>query len=146
MNSSVNPAGGTSFASKPSCVPMKIHSWPRAFNSLATAKSGTTWPPVPPPAITMVAIRVHSRPFAANISFRVLADTQQHSQTHQRTHQRTTAGADHGKRNSFRRPHVQHDAHIDQSLNDDGRRQTERKVTSEVILRLPGNLESAPQN
>src|ERR1700733_4380634 len=140
INSSGKPDGGTSLASKPLRVPMKTDGCPSASSSRATASSGITCPPVPPPAITMVAIA-----FASSVS-RVLADAQQHPQTNQRAHQRTAARADHRKRNALGGPHAEHHAHVDESLNDDRRRHAQREVAPEIVVRHPIQLEAAPQN
>src|ERR1700733_15076134 len=146
MNSSGKPAGGTSLASNPLRVPMNTDWCPSACSSRATASSGITCPPVPPPAITMVAIAFPCLILLRYSITRVLAHAQQHPQADQRAHQRTAARADHRKRNALGGSHAQHDAHVDQGLNHNRRSDAQREIAPEIVIRHPIQLTPAPQN
>src|SRR5436190_17834511 len=58
---SAYPAAGTSRASIRSAVPANATDAPLAVSSAATASDGTTWPAVPPAAISTVVRRSGSR-------------------------------------------------------------------------------------
>src|SRR5581483_1445316 len=79
-------------------------------------------------------------------SGRVLADTQQHAHQEQCAEQRTSSGTDEGKRNSFVGHNSQHNAHVNERLDDHRNRDTESEIAPELIVRSHISAEPAPQD
>src|SRR2546426_11274798 len=52
------PASGARRASRPKRLPIHAHATPRARSAAATASPGEVWPPVPPPAMTIMSTAV----------------------------------------------------------------------------------------
>src|SRR6266581_1522693 len=52
------PASGARRASRPERLPIHAHATPRARSAAATASPGEVWPPVPPPAMTIMSTAV----------------------------------------------------------------------------------------
>src|SRR6202021_1750167 len=136
ISSSGNPASGTSRVSNPRSVPTNRTSAPCASrNSRAIASAGITCPPVPPPAIS--TLKLDRSPTLIDLT----RDIQQHAHTRQRNKKRSTARRDKRQRNSLRRQQRQHHAHVEESLDQNRRRNTKRQKPRKRI----GRKECRPQ-
>src|ERR1019366_1221697 len=64
----------------------------------------------------------------------------------QRHKKRTAAKADHGQRNAFGRHHAEHDADVEEGLDDQHGGDSERQVTAEFIGDQHSGADAAPEN
>src|ERR1019366_1113352 len=141
--SSRNPAAGTSRLSTPRSVPTNRTSLPMRRSSPATAIAGITCPPVPPPAMTN---KCEAATLALLTSTRVLGDVEQNSQRGQRDEQGTPAEADHRQRDSLRRDHPQHHAHVEKRLDHQHRRDAQCEVTAKLVGDQNCRTDASPQD
>src|SRR6202046_81373 len=140
INSSGNPASGTSLVSSPRAVPTNRTSAPCASrSSRAIASAGMTCPPVPPPAIrtrncVWLSIPYSLLPTPCS-SIDLARDIQQHTHAGQRNKKRSSARRDERQRNSLGRQQRQHHAHVEESLNQNRRRNPKRKEPRKRVRR-----------
>src|SRR6266851_3074935 len=115
INSSENPASGTSLVSNPRAVPTNHTPAPYASrSSRAIASAGITCPPLPPPAI-----RTRNSTGSLTASIDLTRHIQQHAHAGQRQKNRRPTRRDERQRNPLRRQQRQHHAHIEEGLNQD---------------------------
>src|SRR3954447_19873151 len=130
---SSKPASGTSLPSMPRSVPTKTGWWPRFSSSRATAIAGITCPPVPPPAMM-------------NVLPGMFGDIHQHAEEREGAHQRAASIADEGRGDAFGRAGTEHDAHVDEALDDDDDGRAEGQIAAEVVIHAPGGAEASPED
>src|ERR1041384_2512971 len=124
ISSSGKPAAGTARTSMPCAVPMNKTSViaSRLLNSCATASPGKRCPPVPPPATI------------TRTSFSPARQSEQHSRLDQVHHHRGAAVADERQHEPFGREEPHDDAHVNQRLKPEERREPERQILAERLL------------
>src|SRR6185503_18610156 len=111
------PAAGTSSASARS-PPAKWTSAPSARSASATAIAGTTWPAVPPAAITIlgaVTAALHS----AQVRRSAAGDVEQQPHRAQQHDQRRRAGRDERQRHAGERRETENGVDVEQRLAQD---------------------------
>src|SRR5258708_1340073 len=100
-------------------------------------------PPVPPPAIISIP-RTPCTPMNEVSSARLLRQVQQDSDCDETGDQRRSAVTDERQRQSFRWQQTKSDADIEQRLDGDHQRETERRVEIEAVLAEARHTKTAP--
>src|SRR5688572_261142 len=123
--SSAYPALGTSSASARS-PPTKLTSAPSARSASATAIAGTTWPAVPPAAITIlggpapgVLVTARTPGDGARVRRAPAGDVEQQAHRAQQHDQRGRARGDERQRNPRQRGEAEHGVDVEQGLAQD---------------------------
>src|SRR5213594_265207 len=98
------------------------------------------WPPVPPPAI----INTPLTPMIKSPLTRLLRKIEKQADRDEARDQRRAAVADQRQRQSLGRHEAERDADVDERLDGDHHRESERCVKIEALLAEPRDPEAAP--
>src|SRR3954452_20283166 len=138
-SSSVKPAAGTSAASTPLFPPTKwidARGWPRSASAAATAKPGSRWPPVPPPAKIAQQLELSgwSGPSGTNDSLATLPrHVEQDAGRAHRGQEARAAERDERERHAGDGQDADDRADVDERLHAEPRRDADGEEAAEVV-------------
>src|SRR5687768_3721598 len=138
MKSISYPASGTSCASARSRVPRKLTSAPSARSASATAIAGTTWPAVPPAAITTRGMPALHR---AQVRRSAGGDVEQQPHRTQQHDQRRRSRRDERERDAGERREAEDGVDVEQRLAQDEAGESAREQLRVGALGLAGGLQ-----
>src|SRR5271166_4873583 len=102
------------------------------FSSPAMARAGMMWPPVPPPAMATRTGLIH-----------LAGDVQQHADGREHDEQRGSSVGDEGQGDAFGGDEGEHNADVEEGLDEQGRGDAESQEAGERVFRQDGGTHAA---